>query len=620
MRGHASIHSLPGVHRANPEVCLISPIIHRLQPDLDAQQHAVVGHLEGPLLVIAGPGAGKTRAVVWRAVNLLLQGAVNPAELALCTFSKRAAGELRQRFDAAARAAGCADDLSAVRIGTVHSLCRRVLCEHAKRAGLKPGFDLLDEFAQLDLMNAHYHRIFGPDRDELRRRGWRTREFTLRQGRRYIERIAEEAIDPEVLADSKDSFHAAVGRCCVRYGSVLKERGALDFSRLQVEAGALLQDDAVAQSVGAGIRQLLVDEYQDTSCVQERVLLRLAQVHGNPCVVGDDDQSIYRFRGASVRNLLEFPERFREAEVIRLTVNYRSHPGIVRAFDRWMASADWTNPKPGAPPFRYQKVISPHAAGSHPDYTSVIAVLGNGPRDEAQRLAELLELLKTNGVVTNYAQVALLLHSVRERFCREYLTALAKAGIPHHRAPAATGLRHPASGDSSNRESPQTAFPTGHVLVTTIHQAKGLEWPVVVVGSLDGSGGGDDVGRELDHYSPRPPFEPAHRVEHYDAMRQHYVAFSRAQRLLVLTASGPPAPRFAAIRDGLPRWPHLGAAALDRLISQRFAAESPGDAPVPSANLVIPRVKRLVVRPCRGRPASVKPGWWSPREERGCQA
>ena len=195
----------------------------------------------------------------------------------------------------------------------------------------------------------------------------------------------------------------------------------------------------------------MVDEYQDTSCVQERALLRLAQAHGNIAVVGDDDQSIYRFRGASVRNLLEFPERFREAAVIRLTVNYRSHPGIVRAFDRWMASADWTNPKPGGPPFRHDKAIRPHAAGSHPDYTSVIAVLGNGPRDEARQLAELLRLLKTNEVIANYAQVALLLHSVRERFCREYLTALAKSGIPHHRAPAATGLRHPASGASSNR-------------------------------------------------------------------------------------------------------------------------------------------------------------------------
>ena len=334
---------------------MISPIIHRLQPDLDAQQHAVVGHLEGPLLVIAGPGAGKTRAVVWRAVNLLLQGAVNPAELALCTFSKRAAHELRQRFDAAARAAGCADDLSAVRVSTVHSLCRRIVSHHGKAVGLKPDFALLDEFAQLDLMNAHYHRILGPDRDELRRHGWRTRDYTVRQGRRYIERIAEEAIDPEVLADSDDPFLSAIGRCCLRYEGVLRERGALDLSRLQVAADALLQDDGIAHSVGATVRHLMVDEYQDTSGVQERVLLRLAQAHGNPCVVGDDDQSIYRFRGATVRNLLEFPERFREAEVIRLTVNYRSHPGIVRAFDRWMASADWTNPKPGAPSFRYHK-------------------------------------------------------------------------------------------------------------------------------------------------------------------------------------------------------------------------------------------------------------------------
>ena len=261
-----------------------------------------------------------------------------------------------------------------------------------------------------------------------------------------------------------------------------------------------------------------------------------------------------------------------------------------------MASADWANPKPGAPPFRHDKAIRPHAAGSHPDYTSVIAVLGNGPRDEARQLAELLRVLKRHGVITDYGQAALLLHSVRERACDHYLNALAEADIPYRRAPAASRLKHPASGASSNRESPQTAFPTGQVLVTTIHQAKGLEWPVVVVGSLDGSGGGDHVGRELDHYSPRPPFEPAHRVARYDAMRQHYVAFSRARNLLILTASGPPAPRFAPLWDGLPRWPHLDAATLDRLLNQRFAPASPGDAPVPSANLVIPRVKRLVVR------------------------
>ncbi len=196
---------------------MISPVIHRLQPELDAQQRAVVGHLEGPLLVISGPGAGKTRCLVWRAVNLLLLDAVSPAELVMCTFSKKAAHELRQRFDAAARAAGYAGDLFAVRVSTVHRLCRRILCDHAKRAGLKPGFDILNEWRQLDLLSAHYHRVFGPERDELRRRGWRTHEFTVRQARRYFERIAEEAIDLEELADADDPFHSAIGRCCLRY-------------------------------------------------------------------------------------------------------------------------------------------------------------------------------------------------------------------------------------------------------------------------------------------------------------------------------------------------------------------------------------------------------------------
>ena len=575
---------------------MISPIIHRLQPELDARQRAVVGHLEGPLLVIAGPGAGKTRSVVWRAVNLLLQDAVGPAELVLCTFSKKAAHELKQRFDAAAQAARCAGDLSAVRIGTVHSLCRRLLCEHAKRAGLKPGFDILDDWQQLDLMNTGFHQIFGPERDELRRRGWRTREFTPRQGHRYLERIAEEAIDPEELADADDPFHSAIGRCCLRYQDVLKERGALDFSRLQVEAEALLQDDAVARGVGGGIRQLQVDEYQDTSCVQERVLVRLAQAHGNLCVVGDDDQSIYRFRGASVRNLLEFPERYPQARVLHLSVNYRSHPGIVAACDRWMASADRTNPKPGGRPFRHSKTIIPNAAVSHADYPSVIAVSGKDPRDEAGQLAELLRLLRARGVIADCSQAALLLHSVKEAACEHYLNALARAGVPCHRAPASSRRKHPASQSLAKGSSAEARFPMGRVCVTTIHQSKGLEWPVVAVGSLDGAGGGDEIGRELGAYSHRPPFEPPCRIRDFDAMRQHYVAFSRARNLLVLITGGPPAPHFAPVSDELPRWRSLGAAARDQLLRQRFAPASPGDARLASPNIVIPRVKRLVVR------------------------
>ena len=562
---------------------MISPIIHRLQPELDFRQQAVIAHTEGPLLVIAGPGAGKTRTIVWRACNLLLLGAVVPAELVMCTFSKRAAHELRQRFTAAARAAGCAGDLSTVRVATVHSLCRRILLEHATGAGLKPDHRLLDEFAQLDLLSAHFHRIFGPDRETLYRHGWRDDRFVPWQARRYFERIAEETIALDVLAEADDPFHAALGRCCLRYETLLDELDALDLSRLQSKADQLLQDDSIAQRVGVGITHLMVDEYQDTSGGQERILLRLAQVHGNPCVVGDDDQAIYRFRGASVRNLLEFPERFPDTTMRHLTVNYRSHPGIVAACDRWITATDWTNPEPEGMPFRHHKTIKPHNAGCHADYPSVIAVLGHGPQDEARRLAELLGLLKERRVITDYAQAAVLLHSVKERACGHYLDAFAGAGVPWHHAPAA-----------SRRLQPD--FPSGRVCVTTIHQAKGLEWPVVAVGSLDGFGGGDEVGFDLEPYFPRPTFEPLERMPDFDRMRQHYVAFSRARHLLILTAAAPPASHFAAIWDQLPRWPDLDPAGRNRLLRQRFADADPGDPSVPSANLVIHRVKRLIVR------------------------
>ena len=444
-------------------------------------------------------------------------------------------------------------------------------------------------------MSAHFHRIFGPDRETLFRHGWRTHDYTVRQARRYFERIAEEGIDPNALADAGDPSHAAVGRCCRRYEAVLEECGALDLSRLQVKADALLRDDAIARSVGAAVRRLMVDEYQDTSCVQERILLRLAQAHGNLCVVGDDDQSVYRFRGASVRNLLEFPQRFPQAKVLRLSVNYRSHPGIVAAYDQWMAATDWTNPQPGGRPFRHHKTIVPNAAVSHADYPPVIAVLGDGPSDEAQELAELLRLLKANGVITDYAQAALLLHSVRERCCGHYLSAFTEAGISYHHAPAAARHQRPADAGLADGAAAEARFPAGRVCVTTIHQSKGLEWPVVVVGSLDGSGSDDDIGRELDGYNPRPPFEPADRITEFDAMRQRYVAFSRARNLLVLTASGPPAPRYGSIWDGLPRWRGLDTGAWEQLLRQRFGEERFHGASA-QADRVFQRVRRLVVR------------------------
>ena len=248
-----------------------------------------------------------------------------------------------------------------------------------------------------------------------------------------------------------------------------------------------------ADLISAGIRYLICDEYQDTSYAQERILLRLCREHGNICVVGDDDQSIYRFRGASVRNLLQFPEHFSSCHTVELNVNHRSHPAIVAFYGRWMATAaDWSNPDPQGRPFRHPKSITPHAGDLYREYPAVIRVEGCNAREEGTQLADLLRFLKQKRVIAEYGQAALLLHSVRGRAASGYLDALERAGIPVNRRP-------------STSEGSRVADRPRALTVTTVHQAKGKEWPVVIVGSLNYCNpDGDPVGRELKPYCLRP--------------------------------------------------------------------------------------------------------------------
>ena len=563
----------------------IAPAILRLHPGLDRGQRELISHLDGATMGIAGPGSGKTLAVALRATNVLLLGKARPEELVLCTYSRAAAHELRQRFIKLATSAGCTGDLTKVRIGTIHSLCRRILRSHSRCAGLQPDFPVLNEDEQWRLLMRHHDDVFGPDLDILEGEGWRWREprLVVRHGRKFFERICDEIIEPRELVCSGDPFHAALGRCYIRYRDLLLDGVSADFDHLQRWVAELLADGRILDPISGGIRHLICDEYQDTSAVQEMLLFRLSRSHGNICVVGDDDQSIYRFRGASVRNLLEFPERTFDGHTVALGVNYRSHPDIVDFCNGWMATAaDWSNPDPQRRPFRYPKSIMPYGSGAHGDYPAVIRVRGRGVGNEGRQLAELVEFLKRRRVITRYDQVAVLLHSVRGPHAARYLDAFEKAGIPVERA---------ASGSRGRRR----AGSRRGVVVTTIHQAKGREWDVVIVGSLGFDNADvDPVGRELAPYCKRPAFEPADRIADFDHARQHYVAFSRPRHLLVLTAAGSVHHRFADAWDGLPRWDRMDRRALAR---QRFRPPEPTEdvEQVPEPERVIPYLKRLDV-------------------------
>ena len=556
----------------------IAPAILRLKPQPDASQQQVIGHIEGPMLVIAGPGSGKTGSIQLRAVNLLLTGRTKPGELALCTFGRDAARQLRRRFTSSALACGAPGDLSRVNITTIHSLCHRLMKPHADLVGLRPGYRVLDDEEQRLLLREESDAVFGLDGDALSRRGRHGGVRTVDEAAKYIDRICDELIDPEDLIQSERPFIAALGRCCLRYRNLLLQRNAVDFAHLQVWAHRVMQDDGVAAAALTDVRHLMVDEFQDTSRVQMRILERLAGVNGNIMAVGDDDQSIYRFRGASVSNLFEFPYRFPGCRVAKLTTNYRSHPDIVAVVGRWMNSAAlW---EPDGRSFRYAKNIAPDTPDSHPDYPAVISVHGREPADEVRQLAELLRFLKEQGVVAGFGQAALLLLSVKGAVSGPYLDGLARAGVAVRCEPA--GHVHVHADDE--------------LLVTTIHQAKGREWDVVIVGSLNGPDlDSDRVGGALAEYIEECTGEPAEYAGELDRARRHYVAFTRARRLLVLTATGEPHARFNGIWAGAARWPDLDKDALAR---QRFGAAQKATS---SDAIKIDYLDRLVLRLGQGR-------------------
>ena len=551
----------------------IEPAILRLKPQPDASQQQVIGHTEGPMLVIAGPGSGKTGSIQLRAVNLLLTGRANPGELVLCTFGRDAARQLQRRFTSSALSCGVPGDLSRVNITTIHSLCHRLLKPHAALVGLRPGYRVLDEEEQRLLLREESSEVFGPEWDTLSRRGWHSGVQTVDEAAKYFDRICDELIEPEVLVQSERPFIAALGRCCLRYRNLLLQRNAVDFAHLQVWSHRVMQDDGVAGEARAAVRHLMVDEFQDTSRVQMRILERLAGVNGNIVAVGDDDQSIYRFRGASVANLLEFPRRFPGCRVAKLTTNYRPHRDIVVAVGRWMDSA--TRWKSEDMSFRYAKDITPDAPDSHPDYPAVISVQGQEPGDEARQLAGFLRFLKDQGVIAGFGQAALLLHSVKDAVSGPYLDGLERAGV---------AVRCESAGHVHTHTDDR-------MLVTTIHQAKGREWDVVIVGSLNGPDlKTDRVGGTLAEYIEGCAGEPAESAGEFDRARRHYVAFTRARRLLVLTATGDPHARFNNIWAGAARWPDMDK---DTLARQRFGAAQKATS---SDVIKIDYLDRLVLR------------------------
>ena len=284
--------------------------------DLNPEQRQAVLHRDGPLLILAGAGSGKTRVISHRAAYLIGDGHAAPDEVLAVTFTNKAADEMRGRIESLLGSA-----YPRLWLSTFHAFCARLLRREAPRLNLSRDFVIYDSSDQLAVV-----------RRAMRDLGVDERVTPPRAVRARLSHVKNQMQDIEALRESGDGFRdEQLVRVCERYNQALADANALDFDDLLLKAVQLFDTSESARTRYAEqFRYIMVDEYQDTNRPQYQLIRHLA-AHRNLCVVGDPDQSIYRWRGADVRNILDFEKDFPETTVVRLEQNYRSTQVILDA-------------------------------------------------------------------------------------------------------------------------------------------------------------------------------------------------------------------------------------------------------------------------------------------------
>ena len=374
------------------------PYLARLNPE----QREAVETLEGPLLVLAGAGTGKTRVLTARFAHILLTGRAAPGEVLAVTFTNKAAREMRERV-----AAMIGRPVEGLWLGTFHALCVRLLRRHAERVGLRSSFTILDTDDQLRLLK-QVMEAAGIDQKRWPPQGLMA----------VIQRWKDRGLTPEGITPAEDSDFAS-GRARSLYADYqarLLSLNACDFGDLLLHTVTLLQrQPEVLAECQRRFRYLLVDEYQDTNTVQYLWLRLLAQAHRNICCVGDDDQSIYSWRGAEVENILRFERDFPGARIVRLERNYRSTRPILAAASALIAQNEG----------RLGKTLRPGRDDAEGDKIEVHALWDS--EEEARMVAGRIEALRREGHAAG--EIAVLVRTGAQT--RAFEERLILLGIPY---------------------------------------------------------------------------------------------------------------------------------------------------------------------------------------------
>jgi DNA helicase-2/ATP-dependent DNA helicase PcrA len=376
---------------------------------LSPEQEKVVNHRGGHLQVIACAGAGKTEAIS-RRVSTLVEEGVEPAQIIAFTFTERAAASLKTRITrriAQAKGPAFLDRLGPMFVGTIHAYCLHMLQDHVPKFG---NFDILDENRLAGLLSREYKRL---ELNKLGDQHWRPISNFLRNA---------DVIENELI-DSKRMAKTPFGACYVAYRKMLYRYHFLTYGLLISEAVMALSKPEVFERVHGPLRHLIVDEYQDINPAQEKLISLLAKQPVHLCVVADDDQAIYQWRGSDVSNMIDFKKRYKSTTSLPLSTNRRSRPTIIEKANDFAKSISR----------RLSKKMNKHRSASEPE---VHCWAAETAEDEAEVVADTIVKLVKKGY--RYKDIAILFRSVRTS-SPPFIKVFEERGIPF-RCAGRTGL------------------------------------------------------------------------------------------------------------------------------------------------------------------------------------
>lgn len=394
------------------------------------EQKEVIMNTDGPVLIIAGPGTGKTFTLVKRVVYLIVEKRVCPENIMVVTFTEKAAKELITRISNELLQYGISLNINEMYIGTFHSICLRLIKENIDYSPLKKNFRVMDDFEQKYFIYQNLRKFRQIDGYDCLFSGESGRWYETEKIAEYCNILSEELVDVNGLIESNEKSIKAMGRLLNQYQSLLEENNCIDFAHIQVIAHDMLFDniDLITQ-IKEKIKYVMVDEYQDTNYIQEKIVLKITEDTNNICVVGDDDQGLYRFRGATIRNILEFPNKFPQIKQYKLVRNYRSEKDIVRFYNEYMQETDTKFFNFGWDKYRFDKKIIANKPNIY-DGTSVCKLDDKDFEGWCCSTLALINDLLNTSKINNLNQIAFLFKSVKHDRALHLAEFLEKNSIP----------------------------------------------------------------------------------------------------------------------------------------------------------------------------------------------